>query len=61
MQETRCRDDEPLLRELAGHQVACHYAEEIKAGLITPTEREPILDATVDEARVEAPFVPPPS
>ena len=37
VQPTRCADDEPLLRQLDGHLVACHYAEEIKAGRITPT------------------------
>ncbi len=35
VQATRCRDEEPLLRELAGHTVACHFAEEIGAGRIT--------------------------
>ena len=28
---TRCATEEPVLRELGGHLVACHYAEEIKA------------------------------
>ena len=28
---TRCATEEPMLRELDGHLVACHYAEEIKA------------------------------
>jgi peptide/nickel transport system ATP-binding protein len=37
VQPTRCADQEPLLRPLEGHQVACHYAEEIKAGRIHPT------------------------
>ena len=32
VQPTRCADVEPLLRELDGHLVACHYAEDIKAG-----------------------------
>jgi len=36
MQPTRCADDEPVLRPLEGHFVACHYAEDIKAGLIQP-------------------------
>jgi peptide/nickel transport system ATP-binding protein len=36
VQPTRCADDEPLLRPLEGHSVACHYAEDIKAGLIQP-------------------------
>jgi oligopeptide/dipeptide ABC transporter ATP-binding protein len=35
-QPTRCAEDEPLLRQLEGHLVACHYAEDIKAGRITP-------------------------
>jgi oligopeptide/dipeptide ABC transporter ATP-binding protein len=42
VQPTRCADEEPLLRELEGHQVACHYAEEIKAGGIAPKKREPV-------------------
>jgi oligopeptide transport system ATP-binding protein len=36
VQPTRCADEEPLLREVSGHQVACHYAEEVKAGRIPP-------------------------
>ena len=36
VQPTRCADEEPLLRELDGHQVACHFAEDVKAGRITP-------------------------
>jgi peptide/nickel transport system ATP-binding protein len=35
-QPTRCADEEPPLRELEGHVVACHYAEQIKAGEIEP-------------------------
>jgi peptide/nickel transport system ATP-binding protein len=38
-QPTKCAEDEPLLRKLDGHLVACHYAEEIKAGTITPSTR----------------------
>ena len=34
-QPTRCADEEPLLRDVEGHLVACHYAEQIKAGEIT--------------------------
>ncbi len=38
-QETRCDDERPELRELApGHRVACHWAEDIKAGKIQPHE-----------------------
>ncbi len=37
VQQTRCRDERPVLREIEpGHRVACHWAEEIKAGRITP-------------------------
>jgi peptide/nickel transport system ATP-binding protein len=35
-QPTRCATEEPLLRPLEGHSVACHYAEDIKAGLLEP-------------------------
>lgn len=38
-QETRCDDERPVLREIQpGRKVACHYAEEILAGVITPTQ-----------------------
>jgi peptide/nickel transport system ATP-binding protein len=40
VQPTRCTDEEPTLREVAGHGVACHFAEEIKAGRISPTARD---------------------
>jgi peptide/nickel transport system ATP-binding protein len=60
VQPTRCSDEEPLLRPIAGHMVACHYAEDIRAGRIAAVERAPVLDASVDEARVPAPFTPPP-
>jgi peptide/nickel transport system ATP-binding protein len=30
---TRCATEEPALRQLDGHLVACHYAEEIRAGV----------------------------
>jgi peptide/nickel transport system ATP-binding protein len=42
VQPTRCRDEEPPLRELAsGHVVACHYAEQIREGKIKPQEIKP--------------------
>ena len=41
VQPTRCADEEPLLRPLEGHTVACHYAEDIKAGLIAPRAYDP--------------------
>ena len=38
-QPTRCHDEVPLLREvLPGHRVACHWAEDIRAGRITASE-----------------------
>jgi peptide/nickel transport system ATP-binding protein len=38
-QPTRCHDEVPALRQLAaGHTVACHWAEEIKAGKLKPHE-----------------------
>ncbi|WP_110183411.1 ABC transporter ATP-binding protein [Nocardioides solisilvae] len=44
-QETRCDTERPLLRVVegseAGHRVACHYAEEIASGRITPREVTP--------------------
>ncbi|GAB3582160.1 ATP-binding cassette domain-containing protein [Amycolatopsis endophytica] len=43
-QETRCDTERPALRELAaGHRVACHWAEDIQAGRITPHEVKPEL------------------
>ncbi|MBA2444754.1 MAG: ATP-binding cassette domain-containing protein [Nocardioidaceae bacterium] len=36
-QETRCDTERPELRLISpGHRVACHYAEEIVAGTVTP-------------------------
>jgi peptide/nickel transport system ATP-binding protein len=44
IQPTRCRDEIPPLRPLStGHEVACHWAEEILAGQIRPREREPVI------------------
>jgi peptide/nickel transport system ATP-binding protein len=45
-QATRCDTEPPALRELpvvavTGHKVACHYAEDILAGKITPHEVRP--------------------
>ncbi|MGI8973050.1 MAG: ABC transporter ATP-binding protein [Gaiella sp.] len=36
VQPTLCRDEEPILRELDGHLVACHYAEQVRSGEIDP-------------------------
>ena len=41
-QETRCDTERPALREVEpGHAVACHWAEEIASGQITPHEVTP--------------------
>ncbi len=36
VQPTKCADEEPALRTLDGHLVACHFAEDVKAGRIAP-------------------------
>jgi peptide/nickel transport system ATP-binding protein len=41
-QPTRCADKEPVLRAVEGHRVACHYAEEIKAGTIVAAPRSDV-------------------
>jgi peptide/nickel transport system ATP-binding protein len=48
-QETRCDDERPVLRELLPkHTVACHYAEEIRDGKITPRQAEDAVMAGTD-------------
>jgi len=55
VQPTRCREEIPLLRKLSsGHEVACHWAEEINEGRIKPREREAVLEGPRPEP-VEAP------
>ncbi len=40
VQDTRCRDEAPPLRELdPGHTVACHWAEQIRSGELQPKQR----------------------
>jgi peptide/nickel transport system ATP-binding protein len=41
----------------SGHAVACHWAEDIKAGSIQPREREPVLAAPPPEPVLEPPPV----
>jgi peptide/nickel transport system ATP-binding protein len=43
VQPTRCRDEAPPLRPLGGrgHQVACHWAEDIQAGRLAPKIVDP--------------------
>ncbi|MGA8257279.1 MAG: oligopeptide/dipeptide ABC transporter ATP-binding protein [Nocardioides sp.] len=51
-QPTRCHDERPLLRVVATeHQVACHWAEEIAEGTITPQR---LTDQDVADAEAEA-------
>jgi oligopeptide/dipeptide ABC transporter ATP-binding protein len=58
VQPTLCRDEEPLLRRLApDHIVACHWAEEIKAGKIQPKEVKPVLVAPAAAPAYEPPPV----
>jgi peptide/nickel transport system ATP-binding protein len=57
IQPTLCREDVPLLRELEpGHLVACHWAEQIKAGEIKPQE----IEAVFVEAESVRGWEPPP-
>jgi peptide/nickel transport system ATP-binding protein len=58
VQPTRCRDEVPPLRELGpGHTVACHWAEQIKRGEITPHEVETLFDPGMQERAWEPPPV----
>ncbi|MGN6429647.1 MAG: ABC transporter ATP-binding protein [Gaiellaceae bacterium] len=58
VQPTRCRDEVPHLRKLGeGHEVACHWAEEIKAGQIKRHEVKPVFDPGIVEPAPEPPPV----
>ena len=58
VQPTRCRDEAPPLRRLSpGHVVACHWAEDIKAGKIEPQEREAVFERGTERPAV---YEPPP-
>ena len=57
VQPTKCRDEPPPLRALAGeHTVACHWAEQIRAGELAPMHREPVFEAG---PQVPVPELPP--
>jgi peptide/nickel transport system ATP-binding protein len=59
IQPTRCTTEAPPLRELhSGHLVACHWAEQIRAGEIKPQERK-AEDITAPPP-VADPYEPPP-
>jgi peptide/nickel transport system ATP-binding protein len=58
VQPTRCREEVPPLRKLAtGHEVACHWAEDIKEGRLKPHEREPVMQAPLQAPEEEPPPV----
>jgi peptide/nickel transport system ATP-binding protein len=57
VQPTRCRDEVPLLRKTEGHLVACHWAEQIKAGKLEPQEVEAVFEAGPSVAAYEPPPV----
>ncbi len=58
VQPTRCREEVPPLRKLAtGHEVACHWAEDIKEGRLKPHEREPVMQAPPRAPEEEPPPV----
>jgi peptide/nickel transport system ATP-binding protein len=59
VQPTRCRDQAPPLRHAGAgaHLVACHWAEEIKAGRLKPREIEPVFDPGLQPAAWEPPPV----
>jgi peptide/nickel transport system ATP-binding protein len=59
IQPTRCTTDAPPLRKLQpGHYVACHWAEQIKAGEIKPQERR--AEDITAPALAADPYEPPP-
>jgi peptide/nickel transport system ATP-binding protein len=57
VQPTRCREEIPPLRKLStGHEVACHWAEDILEGRFKPREREPVVvEQPVDLEPLEEP------
>ena len=56
VQDTLCRDEMPPLRELApGHLVACHWAEQIRSGVLEPKQR---LAEIVQPAGAATPATP---
>jgi peptide/nickel transport system ATP-binding protein len=58
VQPTRCRDEVPPLRSLgSGHVVACHWAEQIKDGSVTPHAVKTVVTAPVLPRPIEPPPV----
>jgi peptide/nickel transport system ATP-binding protein len=51
-QETRCDDEVPVLRELdTGHLVSCHWAEDIRDGVLHPRSPEEVAASQGVEIR----------
>jgi peptide/nickel transport system ATP-binding protein len=60
-QETKCDTDRPALREIEpGHKVACHWAEQIRAGEIQPHAVKAVL-VEEDEVSPDTPLIGPTS
>jgi peptide/nickel transport system ATP-binding protein len=58
VQPTRCRDEVPPLRDFGtDHEVACHWAEQIRRGEIKPHEVETLFDPGLPEPVPEPPPV----
>jgi peptide/nickel transport system ATP-binding protein len=55
VQPTRCREEVPELRLVHGHEVACHWAEEIKSGTIRPRAVQTVFDPGVEPPEPELP------
>jgi hypothetical protein len=45
----------PKLRTVLGHEVACHWAEDIKEGKIEPKQQETVFDPGLQEPAWEPP------
>ena len=57
VQPTRCKEDVPELRTVHGHEVACHWAEQIRAGTIEPHEVEAVFEPGIQQVGA---YEPPP-
>jgi oligopeptide/dipeptide ABC transporter ATP-binding protein len=54
-QPTRCHDEVPALREIEpGRRVACHWAEDLRAGKLQVTDIELLVEASADQGRPDA-------
>ncbi|MEH1013679.1 oligopeptide/dipeptide ABC transporter ATP-binding protein [Micromonospora sp. CPCC 206060] len=48
-QPTRCADERPILRQISGSKVACHFAEQIASGELRPHQVRAEVVRPVDE------------